>query len=400
VFSSLSISGYRYYWFGLLFQLGAMQMQLMARGYLAYELTGLASRVGYVAASGAITALLFSMLGGVLADKMDKKFLIQIGQAIAFLLAIIVGMLISFEVITWTHLVIASFVQGVVMPLVMPARQALIPQLVGRERVMNAIALNSVGMSISTVVFPALAGNLIHLIGMAFTYYFLAAMYLISIVFTGFLPSFFPITNGKNFISEFTAGINYVRNSSVLRTIIIFSLSSMIFAMPIRLLIPIVAKDIFSLGSEGNGFLLSAIGVGSLGGAMLVAFFGKRGKRGFILAIAGVVSGLVLMIFSFIGYIYPFVWFGIVGMTVIGLIQAARMTLTNSLMIESTDDAFRGRVMSINGIGMALMPGAVLPITLISQYYSIEIAIFCMGIALSTISLLVLLFNRSLKSIA
>tara|TARA_Y100000590_G_scaffold447155_1_gene581945 strand:+ start:1185 stop:2327 length:1143 start_codon:yes stop_codon:yes gene_type:complete len=377
--------------------MGAMQMQLLSRGYLAYDLTGLASRVGYVAASGAITAVLFSLLGGVLADRMDKRLLIQIGQIIALILAIIVGLLISFEVITWIHLVIASFAQGMIMPLVMPARQALIPQLVGRKWVMNAIALNSVGISITNIAFPSLAGILIESIGIAYTYYLMAAMYLFAIVLTAFLPSFSPASRGNNVVAEFTAGINYVRKNALLLTLIILSFSSLIFAMPLRMVIPIVAKDMFSVDAEGLGWLLSAIGVGSLGGAMVVAFLGKLGNRGIILASTGSISGILLIAFSLVGNIYPVFWIGLLGMALMGLIQAARMTFTNSLMVEYSDEAFRGRVMSIQGMGWSLMPGAVLPITLISQYFSIEIAILFMGLALTTISLLVLFFNRSLK---
>ena len=130
---------------------------------------------------------------------------------------------------------------------------------------------------------------------------------------------------------------------------------------------------------------------------MVVAFLGKLGNRGIILASTGSISGILLIAFSLVGNIYPVFWIGLLGMVLMGLIQAARMTFTNSLMVEYSDETFRGRVMSIQGMGWSLMPGAVLPITLISQYFSIEIAILFMGLALTTISLLVLFFNRSLK---
>ena len=170
-FNSLGVTSYRNLWIGFLLQMGGMQMLLLTGGYYIYELTGSASLLGIAIASAAIPAVSLALLGGVFADRFEKKRVIQAGQGVSLLVALFVAVSISTGTITWMHLVAASFVQGSAMPLMMPARQAIIPQLVGMNRLQNAIALNSMVMSLSFMAAPTLAGILIAAVGIEAVYY-------------------------------------------------------------------------------------------------------------------------------------------------------------------------------------------------------------------------------------
>ena len=159
-FDSLSNTQFRNFWFGMMVMMGAMQMQMMARGYLVYDLTNQnAAVLGLVNAATALPILVLALFGGALADRIERKRIVQLGQGGAAILAVFIAISISVGSITWYHLLGASIVHGSLMALLMPARQAMIPQLVGKEKLGNAMALNAAGMSLTTLMAPALAGD-------------------------------------------------------------------------------------------------------------------------------------------------------------------------------------------------------------------------------------------------
>ena len=187
-FDSLSVPAYRNLWIGFLLQMGGMQMMMLSGGYYVYELTGRASLLGVVIAAAAIPAVSLALFGGVFADRLEKKRIIQFGQVVTLLSTLFVGVSITTGTITWIHLLGASFVQGCIMPLIMPARQAIVPQLVGMERLQNAVALNSMVMSLTTMAAPAFAGGLIEVLSIELVYYVIAGMFVASLFFTQLLP--------------------------------------------------------------------------------------------------------------------------------------------------------------------------------------------------------------------
>ena len=159
-FDSLSNTQFRNFWFGMMVMMGAMQMQMMARGYLVYDLTNQnAAILGLVNAATALPILVLALFGGALADRIERKRIAQVGQGGAAILAVFIAITISVGSVTWYHLLGASIVHGSLMALLMPARQAMIPQLVGKEKLGNAMALNAAGMSLTTLMAPALAGG-------------------------------------------------------------------------------------------------------------------------------------------------------------------------------------------------------------------------------------------------
>ena len=159
-FESLKHRDFLYLWIGTLLMMGGLQMQMIARSYLTYDITSSPFLLGLVSAGFALPMLALALFGGAIADRMDRKRVIQVGQGSAGIIALFVAVSITTGVVTWVHLLVASMFQGALFSFLMPARYAIIPTLVGRENLNNAMALSAAAMSVTTLVAPAVAGVL------------------------------------------------------------------------------------------------------------------------------------------------------------------------------------------------------------------------------------------------
>ena len=398
-FDSLGVPAYRNLWVGFLLQMGGMQMMMMTGGFYVYELTGIASLLGVVIAAAAIPAVSLALFGGVFADRLEKKRIIQAGQVVSLVAALFIGVSITTGTITWMHLLAASFVQGCVMPMIMPARQAIVPQLVGMDRLQNAIALNSMVMSLTTMVAPTAAGGLIATLGIEVVYYVIAGMFVAAMFFTGLLPKLERASGGRNasIMKDMKDGLRYAASNRAILLLLSLSFATIIFAMPIRFILPVFAADDFGVDSFGLGTMLGAIGLGSLGGTLVIAFLGKFARRGFALLISGVASGFILLGFSAMSYLAPVYIAALAILVLVGVVQAGRMTLTNSLMMENADQEYRGRVMSLFSLNMGLMPAGVLPITMIADNLGAPISLGIMAVLLILVATTILLASPLLR---
>ena len=377
-------------------------------GYYIYELTGSASRLGILVAISAIPTLAFTLYGGALADRMDKKVLIQISQALFVVFAVTVGLLITTDVIIWQHLVIASFLHGCVMPFVMPARMAIIPQVVGRSGVMNAVAINSMGMSVITMGAPAFAGFFIYLFGVEGLFYVIAGMYGSAFLVTGFLPKYQNPVNASRgaVMSEILKGFKYLKANSVLIVLVLMGFVQLMMMFPIRFIMPIFAKDVFSVEANGLGIMMLFLGLGGLGGALFIASIGRIRRRGLMLVLTGILSGTVLLVFSTLSFFSEEMEFspysftaGLLILLVMGTIQTGRQTMQQSLVMEYIDEEFRGRVMSINMLGWGIMPLGVLPLTIGTETFGAPVALGVLSVIFISISFLVLMFSPRLRQL-
>ena len=400
-FNSLGVTSYRNLWIGFLLQMGGMQMLLFTGGYYIFELTGRASLLGIATASAAIPAISLALFGGAFADRFEKKRVIQIGQGVSLLVALFVAVSISTGTITWAHLVAASFAQGSAMPLMMPARQAIIPQLVGMDRIQNAIALNSMVMSLSFMTFPAVAGVLIAVVGIEAVYYVISGMYLGGLFFTQLLPKLEVAARGKSatILGDIKAGLKYVSSNRIILLLMFLSLITVVLAMPIRFILPIFAKDVFLVGPDRLGYLGGVMGLGALGGTLVIAGLGKVARRGLALAVSGILSGLTLLGFAAMSYFAPTYIAGLAILALVGLIQAARMTLNSSLMMEYAEQEYRGRVMSLFSLVMGIMPAGVLPITVMTDQLGAPIALGIMAALLVLVATTMLLASPRLRQL-
>ncbi len=371
-------------------------MQMLARGYLVYDLTGSASLLGFVSAGMAIPMLFLAPFGGAIADRVERKRLIQGGQFIVALLAVVVGIAIANHWIEWYHLMAASILQGTVWTFMMPARQAIIPQIVGPERIGNAMAINAAGMSAMTLLAPAIAGGLYALVGPDKVYFIIAGLSFLSVALTTLVPK--PARSAtpgrkRDMLRDIGAGLVYIRGNSMVMVLLIMGLATTLLASPFRMLLPVFVVDIYNRGPDSMGLLVAIMGGGSLIGSLAIAALGNW-RRGALLIIGSFVSGAALLLIAS----FPFYYAAAVIMVLVGLGDAARRTINMGLIMEIVEDQYRGRVMSVFMMNFGLMPLGVLPAGMIADAFGGQRAIALLGILLIIVTLAVLLTQKRLRS--
>ena len=387
---------FRILWLSMLLLMGAMQMQMIARGYLTYDLTGSPALLGIVSAGFALPMLMLALFGGAFADRLERKRIIQLGQVGAGLIALVVAVSVTTDTVTWYHLLAASMLQGAVFSFLMPARQALIPQIVGQGQLTNAMALDAMGMSASTLLAPAVAGWLYAVIGPDGVYYVVTAMCAGAVVLIGMLTKLENVTGtGRaGVLNDIRAGLSYIRRNSVVMGLLFIGLTSTVLAMPFRFLMPIFIVDIYSLGPEAMGLMVSMMGLGTLFGSFFIAGLGNW-RRGYLLILSSFLSGAALLLVA----VLPFYGIALGLMVLLGLGDAGRRTLNQALLMEVTDDQYRGRVMSVFMTNFALIPLGVLPAGLAAEFLGGQLSVGILAGLLIALTAIILVTHRGLRNL-
>lgn len=380
----------------MLLLMGAMQMQMIARGYLTYDLTQSPALLGIVSAGFALPMLVLALFGGAFADRLERRRIVQLGQVGAGLIAVFVAVSITSDTVTWYHLLAASMMQGAVFSFLMPARQALIPQLAGQGQLTNAMALDAMGMSVTTLLAPAVAGFLYNAIQPDGVYYVVAGMCLGAVILTGLLPKLPEATGtGRSGVfSDIRAGLSYIRGNSLVMALLVIGLTSTVLAMPFRFLMPIFIVDIYKLGPEAMGVMTSMMGLGTLGGSLFIAGLGNW-QRGRLLILSSFISGAALLLVAML----PFYAVALGLMVLLGLGDAGRRTLNQSLLMEVSDDQYRARVMSLFMINFALIPLGVLPAGLAAQLLGGQMSVGILAGLLIAVTALIMVTQRGLRNL-
>lgn len=385
--------------------MSAMQMQMLSRGYLVYDMENSGSLLGLVNVGASIPMLVLPLFGGVLADRVNRKRIIQAGQIVAALIAFSVFVLIRTERIEWFHLLVSSIMQGAVFALMMPARQALIPQLVGKGLLSNALALNTAAMSATTLAAPSVAGVLYGYFGPSNVYLLIGVLSLGSCIATLFVRHRGEIETDvkprnvqgkgkiKDLLSDITEGLKYVRSQRLIMVLLIMALATTVLAQPFRFLMPIFVVDVYKLGPESMGLLMSVMGLGALVGSIYIAAHGNK-NRGKILLAGSFISGLSLLGVAVI----PIYMLAVLFMVPLGLGDASRRTIIMTLIMEKSEERYRGRVMSIFMLNFGLMPLGVLPAGVISDLFGGQVAIGILAVMLIMVTCWVWFYQDGVRN--
>ena len=369
-----------------------MQMQMLARAYLVYELTDRnAAILGIVSAANALPLLVLALFGGAIADRLEGKRIIQLSQVLLALLALFIALSITTGTATWYHLLGGAILHGALVSFMMPARQAIIPHLVGQQGISNAMALNAAGMSAATVMAPAIAGNVYAYLGADGAYYVIAGLFLLSVVLTTFLPHIDAKGTGRtSMMADIKAGLSYIGRSPLVAVLLVTAMATTLLAMPFRFLMPVFVVDVYNRGPDDMGLLLTMMGVGTLVGSLFIAAIGQW-RRGLLLLVGGAITGVTLLSLS----LFPFYYLAVGLMLMLGLGDAGRRALNQALVMEVAEDAYRGRVWSVFMMNFGLTPLGVLPAGLISEWLGGQMAIGMLaGLLLFTVFLLLVSQKR------
>jgi len=329
----------------------------MAQAWLVYEITGSPFKLGIVAALQFLPVLVFGLFMGVFVDKFKKKKIIIITQIISMLQAFVLFGLVYFNMIEYWHILILAGVLGCINALDMPARQAYVIELVGRNDVVNAIGLNSAVFNTARIVGPAIAGILMTGVGTAWCFFlngvsFIGVIIALSMIHGSVEESAATTTYQKKKIAVFKDikdGLLYMYKTPILFKTALIILFINILGFNYNVLLPVFAKSVLGLREKGFGFLLSSLGVGSLIGALTVSTIGKKNPRGMRLIISSIFLGALLFILGLVNnnMIAAFV------LIFCGISNIWFFTNANSILQLNSTDEYRGRVMSVYAMAFA-----------------------------------------------
>ena len=394
-FDSLKDPHFRLYWFANLGLMAGMNMQMVARSWYMYFLTEQPAMVGAVSLTGALPMLVLSPFGGVIADRLQKKQIMVAGQVAFAAISLGVALAIELEVISPAYLIVASLFHGGVMGLMMPSRQAIISEIVGAERITNAVSLNMVGQNINRLAAPALAGFLIEQMGIAWVYFTISVLNVIGALLAAALRhTSAPTSRRSSAWTDMKEGILYIRRNTTVLHVLLFALISTLLSMPYMFLLPVVTEEVLHVGAQSLGFLWSATGAGAVVGSLIVASYGNR-NRGRLLLLSTLVLSLSLIAFS------ASRWYMLSLLLIVpaGLGHAGRMALSNTLAQSYAEDEYRGRVMSVYMMEFGMTSLSVFGVSVLAQVFGIQWAIGGAAALLTMITLYYYLFVSALRRV-
>jgi MFS family permease len=363
-FAALGVRDYRVMWLGMLAAFTAMQMQMIAQGFLAYQLTGSATVLGLVGFASGLPQLFLGLIGGVVADRVPKRRLLTLTQTCTGLIALTTALLVSTGHIQVWHLYLLGMAQGTVFAFNMPARQALIPQIVGERHLMNAMALNNAGMNFTRIFGPALAGALIGIpgIGLGGVFFLIAGCYVLVVASIASIsvPGL-PLKRDRKSspLADLREGVRYVWTDSYLRTLLFLAFAVTCLGMPYQTFLPVFAGEkVLNIGATGLGLMSAAVGIGALVGSLVVASAGNMLRRSLVQLAAGAGFGLSLMLFGLMGI--PAL--AIAVLALVGLTANFFMSLNSTMLMARSEPRFYGRVMSVYMLSWSAMPLASVPL--------------------------------------
>jgi MFS family permease len=334
-------------------------MQTMAQGWLALELTNNAFLVGLVATASSVPILLFSMPAGAVVDRADKLRIVRIAQVAYLVEATTLWALVVTGRITIVSLLVLAFISGLIASIEIPARQAMFIDLVGREDLPDAIALNASGFNLARVVGPGIAAAVIARLGIGWCFFLNAVSFVAVLVglYMVRLPKWVRLARDVNPWEGVLQALRYMRDTPKVRALMLMVTVYSILGVPVLALMPVVARDMFGLGAEGYGLLLSCLGIGGLAGALTLAALGDRVSRMKLLIVASITWPVLLIAFSFCRT--P--WVAYLLLLAIGCTMILNGAISNALLQGVVPDGLRGRIMAAYGlvvVGLAQVVGA------------------------------------------
>ena len=344
VFKAFQYRDFRLMWIGACTSSIGTWMQIVAQGWLIYRLSHSAFLLALDQFLGGLPIFLFSLIGGVVADRMERRKILLSSQYVQMATAALLTILVATGRVHVWHILCLSFISGLAQAFGGPAYQALIPTLVEKDDMPNAIALNSIQFNVAVMVGPALAGQTLARLGETWCFglnslSFLAPIISLSIIRTRFLP----VKTTQSMLASLKQGIRFARQQNSMEALIVLAFFMTCLSMPMRTYIPVFVKDIFHRGPETYGNLLALMGLGSICGSLIIASAGNMRRKGWVALGALAVLGAAIAGFS-LSKSLPL---SETLLIVVGASMMAVFATVNSLVQLITTNEMRGRVMSV-----------------------------------------------------
>ncbi len=388
MFRALGYRDFFWFWLSYFVSNAGSWMQSVTQGWLLFDLTGSPLDLGLFSLLRTVLLLSFFLLGGIVADRWDRRLVMIWIQIISLSTAFLLALLVSFGVVQVWHIFVLGGITSTAWAFEQPVRQSLIPQLVGRDDLVNALALNAVTWSGAGLLGPSLVGILVGWVGVSGCFYINVVSYFA--VVASLLWMHIPARAGKEksqgWTDSLADGVGYVRQHELIGTLLVVSSLVSIFGRSYITLLPVVAKEVLHVGASGFGFISAAPGLGTIIGSLSLAALGRFKIQG---------RGLVLVLLSGAGALLAFaaadqfrIAFG--ALVLVGGLTTIFDTLLNTLIQLNVSDYYRGRVMGIYGMTAAgLRELGGMQAGLITEWINAPIAI---GTGASVVAVVALLF--------
>ncbi|MGK0222091.1 MAG: MFS family permease [Limisphaerales bacterium] len=407
MFASLKNSDYLFLWIGMAGAAFAMNMQLVAQGWLVYEMTVSSMNLAWVTIAFMFPQVLFSLVGGVLADRVRKKPVIMWAQMLNGVATLAMAYIILAGNVTFFDFIWVGIVNGSVLALSIPARTAFIPELVGERLMFNAMAFNTAAWNLARILGPALAGFMIAMFaggdttsefGVGLVYIVLSVLYFVSSLTVLLIkhdgnPT--PRDTQKSALHDVSQGVKYVVNTPVVGGLILLSIVPFLFGLSINTLLPAYNTDILKGGPDDLGLLMTGMGGGAIIGSLALAKMGEFRHKGRWLFITGILWGVGVAWFANANTMF---W-ALGGVAFVGLLSAINMSMNRSVVQLQVSQEMRGRVMSIDMMSHGLMPLGLLPISWIAENYDVQLGLTVSGAVLAGLTAILWLILERVRRI-
>ncbi|MBZ5586542.1 MAG: MFS transporter [Acidobacteriia bacterium] len=344
VFKAFQYRDFRLMWMGACASSIGTWMQMVAQGWLIYRLSNSPFLLALDPVLQTVPIFLLSLIGGVVADRVERRYLLMVSQYIQMSCAVLLTVLVGFHVVKVWHLLTCSFIAGFGQAFGGPAYSALIPTLVKKEDVPNAIALNSIQFNAAVMVGPALSALVLAKFGETWCFALNGASFLAPIIALSLLSvRFRPVKTDESILTSLKAGIRFIRRQGSMALLILLAFAMTFLAVPMRTFLPVFAKTIFHRGAETYALFLSISGMGSIVGALAVAGLGNISAKGRVALTMLIGLGGSISVFA----VSRSIPVSAVALFVSGAATMAVFAAVNSLVQLIVTNEMRGRVMSV-----------------------------------------------------
>jgi predicted MFS family arabinose efflux permease len=344
----------------------------VAMGWLMLVLTDSASWVGLLGFFAGLPFLIVSIPAGVLIDRFDRRMILLVCQCLSLIAGLSIALLATADLVQPWHLLAATFLSGAALAANNATRQTMVPSLVSRAHLQNAIALMSAGQNTTRILGPGIAGPAIAIIGIAGTFYLQAGVLVLALINTMMLPTL--VTSGGQAINlrrNLVDGIRFMTQSRLLMSLMFLATIPTLIAFPYLNFLPVFARDVLEIGPDGLGLLFAAGGAGAVTGSLIVAGLNRVQRRGlFILIWIGIYTG-VLIALAYSTWLPLSLAMLFMG----GVCGSSFMSMNNTLLHMNVTDEMRGRVMGVYLITFGLMPLGALPMGYLADQIGISHAV-------------------------
>jgi len=366
--SSMRYGQFRYYWLALLAGVTGHQMLLQfTLGWLIYRMTGEPRYIAYLGVAIAIPALALNLIGGVLADRWEPKYLVATAQTISATVVVGLAFLVLQGNVEPWHILAAAVVIGAVQAFDQPSRSAISPRLVRPEHIVNAVAMDSIVWNVVRVVAPALAGMIIAWRDIHTSMFISAAsFYLLASVLTVLKLRPRPPAKGR-FIPQIAESFRYVRQHPVFVNVMLLTFCNSLFGMSYVFLMPVFAKEVLDVGSEKIGWLLGASGVGAIMGTMYIGNLRNGAPKGNLILAGAALYGLTQILFALAASMgnYPA---SMALLVLVGVSNSLYLVGGLSTIQQMVPEQLRGRVMGLYGVTWSLAPMGMAQGGMVAQF--------------------------------